>query len=179
MSAARRAALSVLFLLVLSVSLALAQTPGQGAGPSSGQEAKARPAPAAAAPAAPEPAAKKAEDVAAKKTPVAIEHDDSDPVGARLAYRLKELLGRSSLMAPTNKDEKKLVLVLKTKEEFPGRPNLCSIYAVSWLFSSREGALKYFLASEAGIVDASGVEQAAEALLGRTDKLATTYGYLF
>ena len=82
-------------------------------------------------------------------------------------------------MVPTNRDEKKIVIILRTKEEFPGRPNLCSIYAVSWLFSSREGALKYYLASEAGIVDASAVDQAAEALLGRTDKLASTYGYLF
>lgn len=169
-----RAAVVVFCLLILSASLALAQTPG----PASGQDTKPKPAPAQAAP-APEPAAKKGDEAAVKKTPVAVEHDDADPVGARLAYRIKELLGRSSLMTPTNKDEKKLVIVLKTKEEFPGRPNLCSIYSVSWLFSSREGALKYFLASEAGIVDASGVDPTAEALLGRTDKLASTYGYLF
>ena len=173
MSAVRRAVVSAFLLLALCVSAASAQTPGQAPG----QEAKPRLAPAQAAP-NPEPAAKKAEETA-KKTPVAVEHDDADPVGARLAYRLKESLGRSSLMTPTNKDEKKLVIVLKTKEEFPGRPNLCSIYSVSWLFSSREGALKYFLASEAGIVDASGVDQTAEALLGRTDKLASAYGYLF
>ena len=108
-----------------------------------------------------------------------MEHDDTDPVGARLAYHLKELLGRSSLMVPTNKDEKKLVIVLRTREEFPGRPNLCSIYSVSWLFSAREGSLKYFLTAETGIVDASGVDQTADAILGKTDKLATTYGYLF
>ncbi|MFP5257701.1 MAG: hypothetical protein ACLGQH_01640 [Acidobacteriota bacterium] len=166
-----RAVLLVLSLLALSAALALAQ--------GAGQEAKSKPAQPQAAPSAPEAAPKKADEGVVKKTPVAIDHDDADPVGARLAYRLKELLGRSSLMAPTNKDEKKLVLVIKTKEEFPGRPNLCSIYSVSWLFSSREGSLKYFLASEAGIVDASSVDQTAEALLGRTDKLAATYGYLF
>jgi hypothetical protein len=138
---------------------------------------KAPPAPpqAASAPAV----AKDADKSASKKIPVAIEHDDTDPLGARLAYRLKELLGRSSLMQPTNKDEKKLVVVVKTKEEFPGRPGLSSIYSVSWLFSSREGALRYFLASEAGIVDSTGIDQAAETILGRTDKLAGTYGYLF
>ena len=162
----------VVSLLVLAVSPVLAQGPAQ-------QEAKPKAALPQAAPSAPEAAPKKAEEATAKKTPVTIDHDDSDPVGARLAYRIKELLARSALMAPTNRDEKKLVLVLKTKEEFPGRPNLCSIYAVSWLFSSREGSLKYFLASEAGIVDASSVDQTAEALLGRSDKLASTYGYLF
>ncbi|MHC1790198.1 hypothetical protein [Solidesulfovibrio sp.] len=166
-----RAVLLVLTVLACSAHPALAQVPAQ--------EAKPKAAPPQAAPAAPEAAAKKADEPAAKKTPVAIEHDDSDPVGARLAYRLKEQLGRSALMVPSNRDEKKLVIVIKTREEFPGRPNLCSIYAVSWLFSSREGALKYYLASEAGIVDAGGVDQTAEALLGRTDKLASTYGYLF
>ncbi len=135
----------------------------------------------AAPQAAPAPAdtPQKKTDAPARKTPVAIEHEDTDPVGARLAYHIKELLGRSSLMQPTAKDEKKLVLVLKTKEEFPGRPNAGSIYSVSWLFSSKEGALKYFLTSEAGVVDASGIDQAAEAILGKTDKLASTYGYLF
>ena len=171
MVAACRAVLLAGLLVLLGVVPVLAQSPGQ--------EAKPKAPPPAAAAAAPEPAPKKAEEPAGKKTPVTIDHDDADPVGARLAYRLKELLGRSSLMVPTNRDEKKIVIILKTKEEFPGRPNLCSIYAVSWLFSSREGALKYYLASEAGIVDASAVDQAAEALLGRTDKLASTYGYLF
>lgn len=166
-----RAVVLVLTFLVLAVSPVLGQGPAQ--------EAKPKAAPAQAAPSAPEAAPKKADEPAVKKTPVAVDHDDSDPVGARLAYRIKELLGRSALMLPTNRDEKKLVLVIKTKEEFPGRPNLCSIYSVSWLFSSREGALKYFLAAEAGIVDASSVDQTAEALLGRTDKLAATYGYLF
>ena len=69
--------------------------------------------------------------------------------------------------------------MLKTKEEFPGRPNLCSIYAVSWLFSAKEGSLKYFLTSEAGIVDSAGLDQTAETLIGKTGKLAATYGYLF
>lgn len=132
-----------------------------------------------AAPAPAEAAAKKAPEPTGKKLAVAVEHDDTDPLGARLAYHIKELLGRSSLMTLTNKDEKKLVIVLRTKEEFPGRPNLCSIYSVSWLFSARDGSLKYFLTSEAGIVDASGVDQAAEAILGKSDKLAATYGYLF
>ena len=159
--------------ILRAVLLALTLT-ALAAGPALAQ-AKA-PAPQAAP--APSDVAPK-EEQAGKKIPVAIEHDDNDPLGARLAYRLKEMLGRSSLMQLSNKDEKKIVLVLKTKEEFPGRPNISSIYSISWLFSSKEGSLKYFLTAEAGIVDAPGMDQTAETLLGKTDKLATTYGYLF
>jgi hypothetical protein len=148
------------------------------AGPSLAQNAAKPPAPQAA-PAQAATGPQKAPDQAAHKTPVTVEHDDADPLGGRLAYHVKELLGRSTLMAPSSKDEKKLVIVLKTREEFPGRPNLCSIYSVSWLFAAREGSLKYFLTSETGIVDASDVDSAAEAILGQTAKLAATYGYLF
>ncbi|UJX41503.1 hypothetical protein K9F62_02045 [Desulfovibrio sp. JY] len=158
-----RAALLALALSTLAAGPALAQ-------------AKA-PAPQAAA--APANTTAKKDDQNGKKIPVAIEHDDSDPLGARLAYRIKEMLGRSSLMQPSSKDEKKIVIAIKTKEEFPGRPNVASIYSISWLFSSKEGSLKYFLTSEAGIVDAPGMDQTAEEILGKTDKLATTYGYLF
>lgn len=144
-------------------------------GPTRAQDAA--PAPQAAPPAdAPQ---KKAPEPAQGKTAVIVDHDDTDPLGARLAFRLKEMLGRSALMTLSNKDEKKIVIVLKTKEEFPGRPNLCSIYAVSWLFSAKEGSLKYFLTSEAGIVDSAGLDQTAETLIGKTGKLAATYGYLF
>lgn len=150
--------------------------------PGLAQNAAKAPAPQAA-PAAPntpaESPAPKAPDSSAKRLAITVEHDDTDPLGAKLAYHLKELLGRSSLMTLTNKDEKKIVIVLKTKEEFPGRPNLSSIYAISWLFSAKSGSLRYFLNAEAGIVDASGVDEAAEAILSKTDKLAATYGYLF
>jgi hypothetical protein len=148
------------------------------AGPTLAQDAAKAPAPQAA-PAASATGPQKTPDQTVRKTPVIVEHDDADPLGARLAYRIKELLARSALMGPTTKDEKKLVIVLKTREEFPGRPNLCSIYSVSWLFAARDGSLKYFLTSEVGIVDASGVDAAAEAILGQTAKLAATYGYLF
>lgn len=145
--------------------------------PALAQNAAKTPAPQPA-PAQAEAPAQKAEPTG-KRLAITVEHDDTDPLGARLAYRLKELLGRSSLMTLSNKDEKKIVIVLKTREEFPGRPNLCSIYGVSWLFSAREGSLKYFLNAETGIVDGTDLDQTAEAILAKTDKLAGTYGYLF
>lgn len=145
--------------------------------PALAQNAAKTPAPQPA-PAQAEAPAKKAEP-AGKRLAITVEHDDTDPLGARLAYRIKEMLGRSSLMALSNKDEKKIVITLKTKEEFPGRPNLCSIYSVTWLFSAREGSLKYYLNAEAGIVDNTDLDQTAETILAKTDKLAGTYGYLF
>ncbi len=160
-----RAVLLVLALLSLAAGPALAQDKGKPATPQ-----VAAPAPADAG---------KSTDATRKKTPVAIEHDDNDTVGSRLAYRIKEMLGRSSLMQPSGKDEKKIVIVLKTKDEFPGRSGLSSIYSISWLFASKEGSLKYFLTSEAGIVDSADIDEVAETVLGKTDKLATTYAYLF
>jgi len=147
------------------------------AGPTSAQNAPTAPAPKAAPPAdAPQ---KKNPEATAKRAAITIQHSDSDPLGERLAYRLRELLGQSSLMRLSNTDEKKIVIVLSTRDEFPGRPNLSALYAVTWLFSAKEGSLKYFLTMETGIVDATTLDQTAETILGRTDKLATTYGYLF
>lgn len=68
---------------------------------------------------------------------VAVEHDDTDPLGARLAYRLKELIGRSALMHLSGKDEKRSLVVLRTKEEFPGRPNPAPSIPSSWPSGSR------------------------------------------
>jgi len=122
---------------------------------------------------------KKDTGVDGRRTPVGIEHADTDVVGTRMVYHLKELLGRSSLMGLTTKDEKKLVLAIQTREEFTGRPAVSSIYSVAWLYSAKDGTLRYFLSADTGIVDAVTLEQTVEALLVKTDKMAATYGYLF
>ncbi len=115
----------------------------------------------------------------AVKTPVAVEHKNTDVVGTRMVYHLKELLGRSSLMGLSSKDEKKLVLVVKTREEFLGRPAVSSIYSVSWLYSAKSGSLRYFLTGVVGIADAASVDQAVEAVITKTSSVAETYSYLF
>jgi len=159
------AALFILVVLTLFAAPAVAQSPSQ-----------AKPAPEAQAiPDTP----KKETGVDGRRTPVALEHTDMDVVGARMVYHMKELLGRSSLMGLTTKDEKKLVLVIQTREEFTGRPAVSSIYSVAWLYSAKDGSLRYFLSSDTGIVDAATLEQTVEALLVKTDKMAATYGYLF
>ena len=72
-----------------ALSLALALTLAIAA--SAAAQAKAPAPQAASAPA--DAGSKKNDDT--RKTPVAIEHDDNDAVGTRLAYRLKELLGHT------------------------------------------------------------------------------------
>lgn len=161
----------------LSVILCCVLSLAAWAGPASAQHAPNAPAAKSAPPA--DTPQKKAPEATATKAAVTIQYGDNDPLGERLAYRLKELLGRSSLMRLSGTDEKKIVIVLTTRDEFPGRPNLSAIYAATWLFAAKEGSLKYFLTTETGIVDATTLDQTAETILGRTDTLAKTYGYLF
>ena len=113
------------------------------------------------------------------RTPVFVEHHGSDNVGGRLAYHLKETMEKSALFRLTSKDEKKLKAILFSKDEFNGRPNMSSIYTVVWAYSENEGTLKYYLASDVGLVHAASVKEEAEALAGRTHEVLSSYGYLF
>ncbi len=112
-------------------------------------------------------------------TPVAVVNDSTDQLGVRLAFKLKEALARSPLFAVSVKDEKKLKIVLSTKPEFPGRPQVGSVYAAVWIYSAGEAVLTHYLASETGTVDAATVDTAAEALAARTAAAAEKYAYLF
>lgn len=111
--------------------------------------------------------------------PVIVEQTGEDAVGGRLAYHLKELFSKSSLFTVTGKDEKKIKLLLNTKIEFMGRPSTSSIYSAVWVYSENEGTLKYYLASEVGLVHGVSVKDAAEILVNKTHKIFTRYSYLF
>jgi hypothetical protein len=112
-------------------------------------------------------------------TPVSVTHTGDDPVGLRLAFMLKERLGRSPLFTLSSKEEKKVELRLATRVEFPGRAHLASIYAMTWVFSDGPATLAYALAQDVGLVEAGTVAEEAEALAARTDKIVSQYGYLF
>jgi hypothetical protein len=114
-----------------------------------------------------------------RQTAVSIEHRGTDDVGARLVFHLKEIFNRSSLFKLTAKDEKKLRMIVTTRDEFQGRPGLSSAYAVAWLYSETEETLKYYLSGDVGLVASNGVEQAAEALAAETEKVSAKYSYLF
>lgn len=110
---------------------------------------------------------------------VSVEHSGTDNVGSRLAYHLKELFDRSSLFTLSTKDERKLKLILRTVEEFPGRPNMSSAYSAIFVYSETEGTLKYLLSNEVGFVHSASVKEDAEALAGKTHEVYSKYSYLF
>jgi len=114
-----------------------------------------------------------------KRVPIAVEHAGADPVGLKLAYVIKEMVNNSSLFSLTTKDEKKIVLTLTTKEEFSGRPKIASVYSLCWLYSAKDGSLRYFLAASSGVVDVTSVEETAQAILTKTSATADSFAYLF
>lgn len=128
----------------------------------------------------PAPAAPEVPAVPAKPgVPLAIEHLGGDAVGGSLAYKLKDLAGRSSLFQLSTADEKRLKLLVRTVEEFRDRPNEASVYSVVWVYSESESTLKYYLDVESGLVFAGTADEKAQALLSKTQELASRYGYLF
>lgn len=114
-----------------------------------------------------------------KRVPVAVEHAGADPVGLKLAYVVKEMVNNSNLFSLTTKDEKKIVLTLTTKEEFADRPKITSVYSLCWLYSAKDGSLRYFLAATSGVVDVTNVEETAQAILSKTSATADSFAYLF
>ncbi|WP_461209218.1 hypothetical protein [Desulfocurvus sp. DL9XJH121] len=118
-------------------------------------------------------------EVKAGSTPVAVSHGDVDQLGTRLAFRLKEIFNGSGLFTLTSKDEPKIKVIVATRPEFSGRPQVGSVYGAVWIFSSGENVLTHYLASEAGTVDTTTVDATAEALAATTAAVAEKYAYLF
>lgn len=114
-----------------------------------------------------------------RMTAVSLVHQGEDALGARLAFRLKEIFNTASLFNLTEKDVRKIKVVLTTKEEFPGRPNLGSVYSVTWIFQASENMLTHYLSGDLGFVSPEGVDERAEELAARTEQIATRYAYLF
>ena len=128
------------------------------------------------------PAAEKKDEnkpAGGKRVPITVEHSGSDPVGLKLAYVVKEMANNSSLFNLTAKDEKKIVLSLTTTEEFTGRPKIASVYGLCWLYSAKDGSLRYYLAASTGVVDVTSVEETAQAILSKTSATADSFAYLF
>lgn len=133
----------------------------------------------APAPAAPAPAAAPVQETKVTGTPVLVEHTGSDILGARLAFALKEILARSAQFRVTAGNEKKLLVLLGTKEEFPGRPGLGSVYTAVFCYSESEATLKYHLDNTGGVVQADGVDDLARLLANRTAEVAARFAYLY
>ena len=108
------------------------------------------PAVQAATPQAGAPKADKPAKVDARSTPVWVELEGTDSIGARLGMRLKEAFNGSNLFSLTDKDMPKMRLLVSTQSEFPGRPGVGSVYSICWTFTQGEGYLGYLLAREVG-----------------------------
>ncbi len=117
--------------------------------------------------------------VSGRTTAVAVEHEGADPVGAKLAFQLKELFNSASLFNLTDKDIPKLKVLISTVSEFAGRPEVGSAFAVVWSYSESEGTLKHYLGRDVGVVSDATAETVAQRLAEGTDVMAVKYSYLF
>lgn len=125
------------------------------------------------------PVADKPAVAADRSTTVAVEHEGTDTLGAKLAFQLKGTFNSSSLFSLSEKDEPKIKVLLSTAAEFPSRPNLASVYAAVWVFSQADGTLSFTLARDVGLVTADDLDALVARLTERTDGIAVKYGYLF
>lgn len=114
-----------------------------------------------------------------RTTPISVVHGNLDALGTRFVFHLKDAVNKSSLFRLTDGDEKKIQLLVTTKEEFPSRPTIGSIYSVIWIFSAGSDVLTHYLDNEVGVITPETVSEVAEALAARTDVVASGYLYLF
>jgi hypothetical protein len=114
-----------------------------------------------------------------RSTAVAVIHEGTDSIGARLTTRIKEKFNASNLFRLEEKDQPKMRILLNTMAEFPSRPGAGSVYGITWVFSQSEGHLPYLLARDVGVLTLEEVDALTDSLVERTDGIGVKYGYLF
>lgn len=134
--------------------------------------------PAFAAPEA-SPLADKPMKMIERHTPVSVEAEGSDSLGARLSTRVKELFNSSNLFKLEETDTPKFRVLISTVPEFSTRPGVGSAYSVVWVFSLSESTLRHYLFRQVGVMTADEVNDVAAKIVEETDKIATRYSYLF
>ena len=113
------------------------------------------------------------------RTPIQIRHENTDRVGRRLVFHMRERFNESGLFRLSDRDEEKIILHVKTRTEFPDRPGIGSIYAVTWTFSYGGDVLSNYLQSRTGIAGAEALKGLAEELAAQTHGISSRYSYLF
>ena len=111
-----------------------------------------------------------------RRTPVVVEFEGSDVLGATLFARLQDKLDSTNPAAPPR--EAKFRILLTTASEFPSRPGVGSVYAVVWTLALSEGSMEYYLVRDLGVVTPDTVDAVVTRIVGRTDGVAARYGYL-
>lgn len=112
-------------------------------------------------------------------TPISVEHEGNDTLGAKLAMLLKENFNTGTLLALNDADVPKLQMLVATKPEFPSREAVGSVYSVIWVYSERSNVLSNYLAHESGILPPEDLEGLASRLASRTAGLAAKHSYIF
>ena len=118
-------------------------------------------------------------NVAERRANVAVVHEGTDSIGARLSTRLKETFNASNLFRLSEKDGPKMWLLLNTAPEFPERPGMGSVYSLTWAFSQNENHLSYLLSREVGTLSPDQIDALVHRIVERSDGIAVKYGYLF
>lgn len=117
--------------------------------------------------------------VDARVTAVAVQHEGTDSIGARLSTALKEKFNTSSLFRLSSESEPKMTLLVTTAAEFETRPNVGSVYSLIWVYSQTENYLPMILAREVGTVSMEEIDALVARVVERTDGLSVKYGYLW
>ncbi len=114
-----------------------------------------------------------------RSTPITIEHEGSDSLGAALNMRLKERFNESNLFSLQEKDMPKFRILLSTVPEFEDRPYVGSAYSVVWVFSQSDGTLRHYISREVGVLTPADIDALVTKILEKSDGLAVRYAYLF
>lgn len=126
----------------------------------------------AASPAFAEDTVKKTE----RRTPVVVEFEGNDAIGAALFSRLQAAINSANPASPAR--EAKFRILLSTSSEFPSRPGVGSVYAVVWTLAMSEGSMEYYLVRDIGIVTPDTVDEVVKRIVNRTEGVSARYGYL-
>jgi hypothetical protein len=109
---------------------------------------------------------------------VAIEvvDDSEDMVGQRLVFKVKEKFASSSIFRLTYKDEPRVQVIILTMDRFKGdrfQENISTMYAVIWVFKFEVG-LPIYLNSTMGFAGSQVLDESAESIVAKTEKLIST-----
>lgn len=111
-------------------------------------------------------------------TPVYIEYEGTDTIGANLAFQLRERFNTSSLFLLTDKEQPKFVLLLRTEPEFECRPGAGSVYSLTWLYFEKKTTYNSYLQQELGVVTADTINATVTRVVDHTTGVAARYGSL-
>lgn len=114
----------------------------------------------------------------ANATPVYIEYEGTDTIGANLAFQLRERFNTSSLFLLTDKEQPKFVLMLRTVPEFECRPGAGSVYALTWFYYEKKTTYNSYLQQELGVITAETIDNVVTRIVDLTTGVAARYGSL-